>query len=305
MFLYPAEPFSQRVPDEAYAQEHALAEQMEQPAALIDIEALLDGQLSRALRWVPPSPDSHSAIYRGWMLRPEVYEALYVALQQRNWHLLNTPAQYRHTHHLPDSFPAIADHSPRTVWLPASSPAELDWNAVQSALSSFGPGGVIVKDYVKSRKHEWHEACFIPDAADSAHATQVIQTFLTRQGNEFQGGLVLRAFEEFAALTEHSRSGMPLTREYRLFFLDGTIISADAYWEEGEYPAEALPLASFWATGKRVHSRFFTMDVAQRQDGVWRVVELGDGQVAGLPERMDRSRLYAALSSVLPKPAHG
>ncbi|ULH16583.1 ATP-grasp domain-containing protein [Deinococcus sp. KNUC1210] len=305
MFLYPAEPFAGRVPDEAYAQEQALAGRLQRPSALIDIEALLDGQAARALRWVPHSPDLHPALYRGWMLRPEVYETLYTALQQRNWQLLNTPAQYLQTHHLPESFAAIADHSPRTLWLPATSPDEVDWSAVRSALSSFGPAAVIVKDYVKSRKHEWHEACFIPDASDSAHATQVIQTFLTRQGHEFQGGLVLRAFEDFAALTEHSRSGMPLTREYRLFFLDGHIISAGEYWEEGEYPAAVVPLAQFGVIGAGVHSRFFTMDVAQRADGVWRVMELGDGQVAGLPERLDRQRLYAALSSVLPKPAHG
>lgn len=33
----------------------------------------------------------------------------------------------------------------------------------------------------------------------------------------------------------------------------------------------------------RVRSRFFTMDVALREDGRWTVIELGDGQVAGLP----------------------
>jgi hypothetical protein len=31
-------------------------------------------------------------------------------------------------------------------------------------------------------------------------------------------------------------------------------------------------------------------------DGGWTIVELGDAQVAGLPERMDVAAFYAALS---------
>jgi len=38
------------------------------------------------------------------------------------------------------------------------------------------------------------------------------------------------------------------------------------------------------------------MDVAQHIDGSWMIVELGDAQVAGLPERMDVAAFYAALS---------
>ena len=155
------------------------------------------------------------------MLRPEVYTHLYAGLLERGWTLINTPEQYVHTHHLPQSFAAIAEVSPRTLWLPAAVPADLDWDAVYAALKSFRTAPIIVKGYVKSRKHEWNEACYIPDASDPRQAGAVIQTFLTRQGSEFQGGLVLRAFEPFVALTSHSRSGMPLTREYRLFFLNG------------------------------------------------------------------------------------
>jgi len=46
----------------------------------------------------------------------------------------------------------------------------------------------------------------------------------------------------------------------------------------------------------RVRSRFFTMDVARRAvDGEWLVVELGDGQVAGLPDDVDVGAFYRAL----------
>jgi ATP-grasp domain, R2K clade family 3 len=38
--------------------------------------------------------------------------------------------------------------------------------------------------------------------------------------------------------------------------------------------------------------------VAQRTDGVWRVMELGDGQVAGLPDRLDCPAFYAGLAKM-------
>ena len=49
-----------------------------------------------------------------------------------------------------------------------------------------------------------------------------------------------------------------------------------------------------------VRSRFFTMDVARRRDGDWMIVELGDGQVSGLPSEADAGRFYEALARAWP-----
>ena len=46
-------------------------------------------------------------------------------------------------------------------------------------------------------------------------------------------------------------------------------------------------------------SRFFTMDIAKRVDSDWMIVELGDGQVAGLPDRADTGAFYQALAQRL------
>ena len=108
----------------------------------------------------------------------------------------------------------------------------------------------------------------------------------------------MREFEEFVPLAAHSRSGMPLTREYRIFFLNGEPILSSEYWEEGAYDGPEPPLDDLRAVAARVASRFFTMDVAQRVDGRWRIVELGDGQVAGLPERADPLVFYRELARV-------
>jgi sugar phosphate isomerase/epimerase len=56
---------------------------------------------------------------------------------------------------------------------------------------------------------------------------------------------------------------------------------------------------AFIEVARRVQSRFFTMDVAKRLDGEWMIVELGDGQVAGLPDRADVVAFYRRLAERL------
>ena len=37
------------------------------------------------------------------------------------------------------------------------------------------------------------------------------------------------------------------------------------------------------------------MDIAKKKDGDWIIVELGDGQVAGLPDNADKDEFYKQL----------
>jgi hypothetical protein len=96
---------------------------------------------------------------------------------------------------------------------------------------------------------------------------------------------------------------MPLTLEYRLFFLDGRPLLCAEYWEEGDYRGEGPPVERFAALAAKVKCRFFTMDVARRRGGDWIVVELGDGQVAGMPEKADVEAFYRGLADRLGRSA--
>jgi hypothetical protein len=166
---------------------------------------------------------------------------------------------------------------------------------ILNALTPFGDGPVIVKDYVKSQKHYWHEACFIPSASDRVQAESVIRRLLELQGDDLNVGLVFRQFVDFEPLGKHAVSGMPTAREYRVFYLNGSPLIASAYWESGDDSSDVPPDTLFAEIAQRVQSRFFSMDVAKTRDGGWMIVELGDGQVAGLPASIDPAAFYNTL----------
>ena len=57
----------------------------------------------------------------------------------------------------------------------------------------------------------------------------------------------------------------------------------------------SLPLAQIAQRVTALGLAFATVDLALRADGIWRVVEVGDGQVSGLPATTAAADLIAAI----------
>lgn len=285
--------FSHKEVEYMYETEYKTAKQLSLPVSLISFEALKKGNTELAIKRVAPAIEQTKAIYRGWMLKPAQYEAFYRALLEKNIQLINTPAEYRFCHYLPESYTLIKDHTPKTTYKKLDGTFNIeDYNA---ELDVFGNGPIVIKDYVKSQKHYWAEACFIPDASNRQQAGSVIAKFIELQENDLNEGLVFREFIELEQLTNHSESGMPLTKEFRLFIKNKEVIGAFKYWDEGDYQDVAPVIEDFKELIPKIKSNFFTMDIAKKKDGGWIIVELGDGQVAGLPDNADKLELYQAL----------
>jgi hypothetical protein len=293
--IFCTDPLDRRHVDSMYEHEAEAARQAGLDYALLNFEALVDEwNASAATRRIAAAASPEVGVYRGWMLRPAAYEQLYEALAALNIFLINAPPAYRHCHYLPESYAVIEGQTPPSVWLKLEDGLSIE--QIMDALQPFGDKPLILKDYVKSRKHEWAEACYIPSAADRAAVERVTTRFLELQGPELNEGLVFREFVPFEPLGTHAKSGMPLTKEYRIFFLDGRWLLTAPYWEAAAYGDLLPPDDLFQEVVQRVQSRFFTMDVARRLDGAWMIVELGDGQVAGLPEQADAGAFYRALA---------
>ncbi len=297
--LFCTDPFDVKLVDEPYRIEAEAARFAGFEIALLDFDALvLDNNPMRAVRRVAEQFEPTQCIYRGWMLSVEQYAVLFDALAKKNIELINDVNRYRECHEFPSAYDVIREHTPRSVWI-SNDEIDQPGRIVQAALA-FGNAPLIVKDFVKSRKHEWEEACFIPSAHDHEVLERIVRTFIERQAESLTGGVVLREFVELEPIGSHSKSGMPLTKEFRIFFLDGAPLLIEHYWEEGEYgTTRDVPMDQFINVARCLESRFFTMDIACTKRGEWLIIELGDGQVAGLPERALPAEFYAALKTAL------
>ncbi|NVK66760.1 MAG: ATP-grasp domain-containing protein [Flavobacteriales bacterium] len=265
--------------------------------SLMSFEELIEGNISKALRLVPTLEKMNKGIYRGWMLTPGDYQNLYDGLIQKNIQLINSPTEYKHCHYLPESYRIIKDVTPKTNWTAKKS--TINKIVITELASQFGNSPIIVKDYVKSEKHNWEDACYIPNASDEQKVLNITNTFIELRGNYLNEGLVFRQFEELEFLVDHSQSGMPLTKEFRVFFANKTVVSVFDYWDEGNYGETKPELDSFIQIAQNVESNFFTMDIAQKKNGEWIIMELGDGQVAGIPDNADAESFYFGLKDAL------
>lgn len=293
LVLFPCDPLSPREVEADFADESAAAKAAGFDIALIDFDAIIrEGNLSRALRFVPEG--TGVVLYRSWMLKSLDYGLLYAALAERGWALLNSPADYAQCHEIPGWVAHFAGLTPETHWLPQS---EFSDESFCSLLRRFGGGPLIVKDYVKSCKHNWHEACFIPDAADETAALRIMNRCVELRGDMLNGGVVLRRFVPLEVIGEHPRVKMSMGREWRFFVCNGAM-SSWPYW--GQQEIYAPDLAGHFAQAmSQISSRFWTMDVARTQTGEWLVLELGDGQVSGLPDGANADLFYQWLAATL------
>ncbi|MFF8372617.1 GNAT family N-acetyltransferase [Streptomyces lydicus] len=286
LFLFSGDPLRPRRTDPQFAPEAAAARSAGAATAVLDHEALLAGHAAEAVLRVPRG--AGPVWYRGWMLPADRYAALAEALAARGGRLLTSPAAYRTAHELPGWYEAFRLLTPQSVWLPCApgvAPAPAALARLAGPLTV--PGRrcpLVVKDWVKSRKHEWEEAAYVPDAADTERLAAVVGRFVALQEESLTGGVVLRAFEEYDRAVG----------EARVWWVDGEPVLT------GPHPdTPALrphpDLTRVAPLVRQLGLRFCTTDLALRADGVWRVVEVGDGQVSGLPAGAAPHPLFEAL----------
>jgi ATP-grasp domain-containing protein len=224
-----------------------------------------------AVRGVPADGD---AVYRGWMLRSERYAAMAGALARRGTTLRTSAAQYRTAHELPGCYAALEGLTPESRWAPEDP--DSSW---------LGGGAAVLRDSTESLERSWGEACFVPDTSDAAAARRVADRFLELRGDDLVGGVVVRRFERFTGA------------EARTWWVGGrcALVTANPDTPD-ELPSgvDVAPVADAVA-GLALPS--VTVDLVRRDDGAWRVVELGDGQVSDRPRSTPAADLVGALGA--------
>ncbi|MFN4150735.1 MAG: ATP-grasp domain-containing protein, partial [Candidatus Sericytochromatia bacterium] len=280
--IFCCSPFNYRVVDPDYEQEYISAIKNGFEVELVNFEELEKNNIDKSIKTILPSDNSETALFRGWMLKPETYQLFYSSLESKNISLINKPDEYLNCHYFPYSYEIIKDKTPKSIYFDFDK--NLDYTQIMKLLSVFNGKPILIKDYVKSQKHKWKDACFIHSSNDENEIKRVTDNFINLQGSDLNKGLVYREFLELEFIGEHSKSKMPLTKEYRLFFLNGKLVEKYNYWDEGTYTLEDNFIDEFLEIAKFIKSNFFTMDIAKTISGDWKIIELGDGQVSGLPD---------------------
>lgn len=287
-------PFQPNKVDEDFEDQFISAKDNGFETLLFSFEDLTSAdRFSFATKRIKQNDQIANVIYRGWMLTPKQYSILYNDLLSKNFKLINTVKEYQNCHYLPDSLRFIENRTPKTIFEKFDNENSIN-NLVEKS-KIFGQKSVILKDFVKSEKHDWETACFVLDASDTYKLKSTINKLIELRDKYLNEGIVIREFIELNNLTTHSKSGMPLTEEYRLFFCNKKLLGIYDYWEEGEYNLSKPDTKEFEEIAKHVESNFFSMDIARQINGEFIIIELGDGQVAGLPDKTDRNEFYKQL----------
>lgn len=243
--LYPSNPFDKKSPDETYAEEFAAMEEIGARLSLYSAEDSSYGELN-------PRPKLEGRVlYRGWMLRESEYESLSNAVSSVGGEMETTKESYLLCHYLPRWYESCAEFTAETVFV--EKPSDL---AAVIAEKASDWEGFFVKDFVKSLTMSRGSV------AKSAEEVHEIVGMIAKYRGSLEGGICLRRLERFVVGSER-----------RYFAANGIPKSCD-----GEVPQLVREIAS------RIDSPFFSIDTALREDGVLRLVELGDGQVSDLKE---------------------
>ncbi|MBK7441782.1 MAG: ATP-grasp domain-containing protein [Bacteroidetes bacterium] len=292
--LFCENPIQSNLVDEDFNDQFVSASENGFKTLLFNYDDLISAdRWSIATNRIKQNEEIASVIYRGWMLTPAQYKILYNQLLSKNYKLINTVEEYQNCHYLPDSLKFIKSRTPHTIFENYEDESSIETLIEKSKI--FGDKAVILKDYVKSEKHHWETACYVKHASDINKLKQSIRKLIELRDKYLNEGIVIREFVELNDLTIHSKSGMPLTEEYRLFFFNKKLVGIYNYWEEGEYSFPKPDIIEFEEIAKGVESNFFSMDIARQKTGALIIIELGDGQVSGLPDSADRNEFYKML----------
>lgn len=283
--LFPCEPGVRGKVDLDFASEYAAACDAGFATALYDHGALVRGEGALALARIPVAT-GEPIVLRGWMMPGEIYGLLETMLRERGYAPQTTRAGYEEAHYLPIAYRHLQEHTARSAWMEGDDVAA----AWQLYADEFCSGDALIKDWVKSAKNCWNSGCFLPAGTVEAKFREVFRVFREERGALFNRGVVLR---EFMPVVHHGfdMRGMPIAEETRFFFWKGQIVV-----EPRDTHPSPLAERDRWETiARRFSSPFITIDVAYLQDGTWKVVEVGDGGVSGLPSGLTPEPFYANL----------
>lgn len=221
------------------------------------------------------------------------YKELETDVELLGGKLINSYREHRYVADLQNWYADFESITPKTWFTPSDVPMEEE-------------GAFVLKGETNSRKQKWETHMYAPTRAD------VGRVLANLSADPLIGADQSIYVREYCPLVCYGSSinGLPISREFRFFILDGEILASGFYWSEhvdhivekfgalevNEPPTQwAREHIALRLVGK---IRFAVADVAQMNSGEWVLIELNDGQQSGL-SCVDPEILYAAMKERL------
>lgn len=217
-------------------------------------------------------------VYRGCMIKPEVYADFYERLADKNISLVTSPKEYELFHIFPNIYPCFGKDTAEMMVFPDG---KIDLCKVRERFERF-----MVKDYVKSVKGTDFPTYFYNSVSNEEFETQM-QKFYRYRGGLYTGGVCVKEYLDLRKYEDN-------TNEYRVFYINNEPVTISRNSCQGIYTP--MPPKELIDKYKDLQSPFYTMDYAELSDGTWKIIEAGDGQVSGLSDRQDYTAFFRALS---------
>lgn len=222
--------------------------------------------------------EEHYAVYRGWMMKPEQYERFYKLLQEKNIKLVTDPAQYKLMHIFPNVYDCVKSDTAKMEVFPLHS--QIDVELLKKSFGRF-----MVKDYVKSVKGTEFPR-FFDQSITQEEFDRWMQVFYQYRGDLLTGGICIKEFLDLKRYGER-------TNEYRVFYINHEIATISR--NSGQMAHAPEPPKELLGKYKNLNSPYYTVDYAELENGSWRIVEAGDGEVSGLSDNQDYEAYFRAL----------
>lgn len=143
VFLFLSDPLDSRIPDVEYEKEYKTASKYFS-VGLINQERLFE---DNAVTTTYKISNDDIIIYRGWMLKPQLYDRLVTYVEKNSGQMFTNLSEYEYTHLIPNWVKDNSNHV-KTKWT-----IDLSDKSIIKLLEEFN-GAVTIKDFVKSRKYE-------------------------------------------------------------------------------------------------------------------------------------------------------
>ena len=206
------------------------------------------------------------------------YDEVEKGLKMQGSHLINSFRQHNYIAKF-EYYHDIEEYTPKT------------WFRLQDVPEG---GPYVVKGVTNSKKQEWNTKMFAETREDAIKIAIELKNDYWFSGQD----IIVRKYEPMIKLAD-SINGLAFTNEWRFFCYKNVVLSYGFYWSgsevKGTMDDAGLLLVERVSDIIGENTNFYTLDIGQKLDGTWQIIEANDAQMAGFSDS-SIEELYKNLS---------